>query len=176
METLVGIAIWAVIFLVWYVRTYPEKFRSLNIVRDMKGKWAHKRKGRRTQRRPASEPQPGQRLRPKAKKDFKTLVETVEAVSERDRMDSSDAAAMVAAVKELMEIEPASGQLWEALALDSLETAEIVCDECRIPVRKTVKKTGVKIQCDKCRRWLALRNSKVTIIDPKRADVEDWEK
>lgn len=169
METIVGIAIWAIIFLVWYVRTYPEKFRRLNVTRDIKGKWPRKKRNVRPQQAPG----PG--LRPKPKKDFKALVETVESLSERDRMDSSDAAAMVAAVKQLMEIEPASGQLWEALALDSLETAEIICDECKVPVEKTVKKTGVKIQCKRCRRWLALRNSKVTIIDPKRADLEDWE-
>lgn len=171
METIVGIAIWAIIFLVWYVRTYPEKFQGLNIVRDIKVKWT--RKKRRVRAEPG--PVPGPRSRPKAKKNFKALVETVESVSERDHIDSSDAAAMVAAVKELMAIEPASGQLWEALALDSLETAEIICDECRIPVEKIIKKTGVKIQCEKCRRWLALKNSKVTIIDPKRADLEDWE-
>jgi hypothetical protein len=169
METIVGIAIWAIIFLVWYVKTYPEKFRRLNIARDIKGKWPRKKRSVRAQ------PGPGPGLRPKPKKDFKALVEAVESLSERDRMDSSDAAAMVAAVKQLMEIEPASGQLWEALALDSLETAEIICDECKVPVEKTVKKTGVKIQCKRCRRWLALRNSKVTIIDPKRADLEDWE-
>jgi len=79
-------------------------------------------------------------------------------------------------VKKLNEIEPPSGQIWEAYALDSLETANITCDECRVKVKKTVKKTGVKIQCPKCLKWLALKNSKVTIIDPSRTDLEDWEK
>jgi hypothetical protein len=90
-------------------------------------------------------------------------------------MGSSDAAAMVLAVKDLMEIEPASGQIWEALALDALESAEIVCDDCRIPVERIVKRTGVKIKCGKCRKWIALKNSKVTVIDPKRPDLEEWE-
>jgi Zn finger protein HypA/HybF involved in hydrogenase expression len=83
---------------------------------------------------------------------------------------------MVHAVQKLNEIEPPSGQIWEAYALDSLETAKITCDDCRVPVAKTVKKTGVKIQCPKCLKWLALKNSKVTIIDPSRTDLEDWEK
>jgi Zn finger protein HypA/HybF involved in hydrogenase expression len=83
---------------------------------------------------------------------------------------------MVDAVKQLMEKEPASGQIWEAYALDSLETAEIACDDCRIPVEKTVRKTGVRIQCKKCGKWLALKNSKVTIINPSRAELEEWEK
>jgi hypothetical protein len=82
----------------------------------------------------------------------------------------------VQAVKRIMEIEPSSGQIWEAFALDSLETAQITCDDCRIPVDKIVKKTGVRIQCAKCGKWLVLKNSKVTIIDPNRPDLEDWEK
>lgn len=83
---------------------------------------------------------------------------------------------MVDAVKKIVEIETSSGQIWEAYALDSLETAEIICDMCKIPVQKTIKKTGVKIICPKCQKWLALRNSKVMIFDPSRADLEDWEK
>ena len=93
-----------------------------------------------------------------------------------DSFGSADAAGMVEAVKRLMEIEPSSGQIWEAYALDSLESAQISCDDCRVPVEKTVKKTGIKFQCGKCGKWLALRNSKVTIIDPSRAGLEDWEK
>jgi len=65
--------------------------------------------------------------------------------------------------------------LWEALALDSLENAQIICDDCRIPVEKVVRKTGVKIQCSNCKKWLALKNSKVTVIDPRRSGSEDWE-
>ena len=108
--------------------------------------------------------------------DFKSLVETVETICARDGFGSTDAATMVHAVKKLMEIEPASGQIWEAYALDSLETANILCDHCKTPVEKTIKKTGVKISCNKCGKWLALKNSKVTIIDPSRHGLEDWEK
>ena len=108
--------------------------------------------------------------------DYKSLVEQVEFICSKERFSSSDAAAMVEAVKHLMELEPGSGQIWEAYALDSLESATITCDECKIPVEKTVKKTGVKISCKKCGRWLALKNSKVTVLDPSRADIEDWEK
>ena len=84
---------------------------------------------------------------------------------------ASDAASLVEAVRLLTEIEPASGQIWEAYALDSLESAEIICDQCRIKVDKTVKKTGVRIQCTKCGKWLGLKNSKVTVIDPSRPDL-----
>ncbi len=108
--------------------------------------------------------------------DYKSLVEQVEFICSKERFSSSDAAAMVEAVKHLMELEPGSGQIWEAYALDSLESATITCDDCKIPVEKTVKKTGVKISCKKCGRWLALKNSKVTVLDPSRADIEDWEK
>lgn len=83
---------------------------------------------------------------------------------------------MVQAVTKLLEIEPSSGQIWEAYALDSLESAEIICDDCKIPVDKIIKKTGIRIQCEKCGKWLALKNSKVTIIDPNRPDLEEWEK
>lgn len=166
METLIGIGIWVIIFVVWYVRNYPEKFRGLGQLRRSKVALPRRKKVVPMNRPP----------RPRARPDFKTLVEKVESLSARDRMSASDAAAMVAAVRDLMEIEPASGQIWEAFALDSLETAQIICDDCRIPVEKIVKKTGVKIECKRCRKWLALKNSKVTIIDPNRANLEDWEK
>ena len=166
METLIGIGIWVIIFIVWYARTYPEKFRGLNQLLRLKIALPRRKKVVSVKLTPQR----------RARADFKTLVEKVETLSARDRMNASDAAAMVAAVKELMEIEPASGQIWEAFALDSLETAHIVCDDCRIPVEKIVKKTGVKIECNRCRKWLALKNSKVTIIDPNRANLEDWEK
>jgi hypothetical protein len=166
METAIGIAVWVVIFVIWYVKTYPEKFRGFNLLRKLKLNLPQRKR---------RVPPVSVAIKPKSRRDFKALVETVEAISARDRISASDAATMVEAVKDLLEIEPASGQLWEALALDSLETAEIICDDCRIPVDKFVKKTGVKIQCGKCMKWLALKNSKVTVIDPKRAGLEDWE-
>lgn len=165
MEVVIGVGIWVLIFVIWYARTYPEKFPWLNPLKGFKFRLP---RAKRPVAKPAAPSRPPRR-------DFKTLVDTVETISSRDRMSASDAAAMVEAVKQLLEIEPASGQLWEALALDSLEGAEIICDECKIPVDKFVKKTGVKIQCGKCLKWLALRNSKVTVIDPKRAGLEDWE-
>jgi len=165
MEIFIGVAIWVTIFIVWYVKTYPEKFRGLNVTGKIKGSRLRKKKAVR----------PVTRLRPRSGKDFRTLVEIVESISSQDTMGSSDCAAMVEAIKDAMQIEAASGQLWEALALDAMETAEIICDECGIPVKKTVKKTGVKIECPKCGKWLALKNSKVTIIDPKRGDLEEWE-
>ena len=165
METLIGIAIWVVIFIVWYVRSYPQRFPILQRLRGLKIRWPQKKKAVRPIRESKSQP----------RGDFKSLAETVESISARDRMGSSDAATMVWAVRQLMEIEPASAQMWEALALDALETAEIVCDECHIPVERVVKKTGVKIKCSKCQKWIALRNSKVTVIDPKRPDLEEWE-
>lgn len=166
METLIGIGIWVIIFIVWYVRNYPEKFRGLDQLRKLKIAFPRKKKVVSMNRAP----------RPRSRPDFKTLVEKVETLSARDRMTASDAAAMVAAVRDLIEIEPASGQIWEAFALDSLESSEIICDDCRRPVEKIVKKTGVKIECRKCHKWLALKNSKVTIIDPNRANLEDWER
>jgi hypothetical protein len=165
MEILIGIGIWIAIFLVWYYRHYPDKVKSLLDIKGLNVKWPRRRKG--------------PRLTPvtaRAQKDFKSLVETIESVCARDSFGSADAATMVHAVQKLNEIEPPSGQIWEAYALDSLETAKITCDDCRVPVEKTIKKTGVKIQCPKCSKWLALKNSKVTIIDPSRADLEDWEK
>ncbi len=165
METLIGVAIWVVIFIVWYVRSYPQHFSVLQRLRGVKIRWPERKKAARPIRAPKSP----------ARADFKSLAETVESISARDRMGSSDAAAMVWAVRHLMEIEPASAQMWEALALDSLETAEIVCDECHIPVERVVKKTGVKIKCSKCQKWIALKNSKVTVIDPKRPDLDEWE-
>jgi hypothetical protein len=166
METLIGIAVWAMIFLVWYFKNYPEKLRDIVPVHRFKIKWPRIRRTVPSARRPVSARQ----------SDFKALVETVESVCARDRFGSSEAAAMVHAVKKIMEIEPSSGQIWEAYALDSLESAEIVCDDCGITVDKTIKKTGIKIRCKKCEKWLALKNSKVMIIDPSRRDLEDWEK
>ncbi len=165
METLIGVGIWICIFVVWYVRHYPQRFSVLQRLREVKIRWPEKKRAI----HPAHEP------KARSRGDFKALAETVESISSRDRMGSSDAAAMVLAVRGLMEIEPASAQMWEALALDALETAEIVCDQCHIPVERTVKKTGVKIKCSKCLKWIALKNSKVTIIDPKRPDLEEWE-
>ncbi|MEI8183385.1 MAG: hypothetical protein WCG29_11855 [Desulfomonile sp.] len=165
METVVGITIWVIIFVVWYVRTYPEKFRSV---------LASKRPASRKPQRRQKSGKPERSA--KSEKNFNALVEIVENTCAMDRFLASDAAYMVQAVKQLIEMEPASGQIWEAYALDSLETAEIICDDCRIPVGKTVKKTGVRIHCNKCGKWLALKNSKVTLIDPSRADLEEWEK
>ncbi len=166
MEILVGISIWVIIFIVWYCKTYPEKWKSLVHTHAANIKWPRKK--------------PAVHVRPpvnnRSTKDFKKLVEMIESTAAMDSFGSADAAGMVEAVKILMEIEPSSGQIWEAYALDSLESAQISCDDCRIPVEKTIKKTGIKIQCRKCGKWLALRNSKVTIIDPSRAGLEDWEK
>jgi hypothetical protein len=166
MEILIGIAIWVIIFVVWYWRTYPEKVKSILPIHLMD--FGSLRKPRVNPAKTA----PSHR----ATKDFKPLVETVESICARDSFGSSDAATMVAAVKRIMEIEPSSGQIWEAYALDSLEGAKITCDECHIPVEKTIKKTGVRIHCSQCGKWLALKNSKVTVIDPSRPDLEDWEK
>jgi hypothetical protein len=165
METLIGIGIWVVIFLVWYYRTYPDKFRGLTPFRGFTLRWDRWTKAGTA--RLKSPIIPG--------KDYRSLVETVESICARDKIGSSDAATMVQAAKRIMEIEPASGQIWEAYALDSLESARITCDDCRVPVEKTVKKTGVRIQCPRCGKWLALKNSKVTVIDPNRPDLEDWE-
>ena len=166
METFIGIAIWVAIFLIWYIRTYPEKVKGLMPLQGIRLKWpARKRRNASVARKAAS-----------AYGDYKSLVEQVEVICSKEQFSSSDAAAMVEAVKHLMELEPGSGQIWEAYALDSLETATIKCDDCKIPVEKTVKKTGVKIHCKKCGKWLALKNSKVTVLDPSRPDIEDWEK
>jgi hypothetical protein len=164
METLIGITIWVVIFIVWYVKTYPDRVKSILHARGMSFKWPRKKKVVLNAHRVVEN------------KDFKDLVETVESICARDKFSSSDAATMVQAVKRIMEIEPSSGQIWEAYALDSLETAQIICDDCKVPVDKIVKKTGVRIQCPTCGKWLVLKNSKVTIIDPNRPDLEDWEK
>jgi hypothetical protein len=165
MEILIGVGIWIVIFLVWYIRNYPEKFRFSIPVPSLKIRWPLTKKK-------VARPKPA----PSASSDFKSLVETVEGICSRDKFMASDAATLAEAVKRLVEIESASGQIWEAYALDSLETAHIICDDCRIPVNKTVKKTGVRIQCPKCQKWLAMKNSKVTVIDPTRPDLEEWEK
>lgn len=164
METLIGIGIWLIIFVVWYARTYPDKFQGI-VPRFNLGL-------RRPRKARVVPPAPSYG----GSSNYKGLVEAIESTCALDKFQASDAASMVEAVKQLMDVEPASGQIWEAYALDSLESAEIVCDECRIPVDKTVKKTGVKIHCRKCGKWLALKNSKVTILDPSRADLEDWER
>jgi len=166
MEILIGITVWVIIFLVWYWRTYPEKVRSILPIHLMN--FRNLRKPRVVSPKATPSPRPA--------KEFKSLVETVESICAGDRFGSSDAATMVAAVKRIMEIEPSSGQVWEAYALDSLESAAITCDDCHIPVEKTIKKTGVRLHCSKCGKWLALKNSKVTVIDPSRPDLEDWEK
>jgi len=163
-ETLIGIMIWVAIFIVWYVRAYPDKVTGFFVQRGIK-------LGRRTRQKAA----PDSVNLPK-NKDFRSLVETIESICARDQFGSTDAATLAHAVGRLIEMEPSSGQIWEAYALDCLETAAITCDDCRIPVDKTVKKTGVRIQCSKCGKWLVLKNSKVTIIDPSRPDLEDWEK
>jgi hypothetical protein len=165
METLIGIGIWVIIFVVWYVRTYPEKFKGLIPRNGIKIPWPRSKKSA-----------PRQRPNVKASGDFRTLAETIESICALDKFGSSDAATMVAAVKKLLEVEPSSGQIWEAYALDSLEGAQITCDDCRIPVKKTIKKTGIRIYCPQCGKWLALKNSKVMILDPNRPDLEDWEK
>ncbi len=165
MEIVIGVGIWVVIFAVWYVKTYPEKFKGLVPIHSILAKWSRKRKTVIVKPIPHAGEQ----------KDYRALVETVESICARDRIGSSDAATMVQAAQRLMEIEPSSGQIWEAYALDSLESALINCDDCRVPVEKTVKKTGIRISCPKCGKWLALRNSKVTVIDPNRPDLEDWE-
>jgi hypothetical protein len=164
-ETIIGVAIWVAIFLIWYYRTYPERLKAMVPFHLLKIKWPRARKV-----------VPVRRASTTGYKDFKTLVEAIEQVCSRDHFGSSDAALMVEAVKQLMELEPGSAQIWEAYALDSLETATINCDECHTPVEKTVKKTGIKISCRKCGKWLALKNSKVTVIDPNRRDLEDWER
>jgi len=138
-ETLIGIAIWVAIFLIWYFRTYPEKVKGLMPRPGISLRWSSRKKSTPSMRRTVA-----------AYRDYKSLVETVESICAKEQFSSSDAATMVEAVKHLMEMEPASGQIWEAYALDSLETAVITCDDCRLPVEKTVKKTGVKIYCKKC--------------------------
>ena len=166
METLIGITVWVIIFLVWYFKTYPDKIKGIIPIHQLKIKLPRMKRAMPSTKRPFHGRQ----------SDFKSLVEIVESVCAKDHIVASDAAAMVEAVKKLMEIEPSSGQIWEAYALDSLESAEITCDDCGIRVEKTVKKTGIKILCRKCEKWLALKNSKVMIIDPSRHDLEDWEK
>jgi hypothetical protein len=166
METLIGIIIWVIIFVVWYCKTYPEKLKTFARFHAIDIKWSRKKPHAHVRQTTGT----------RSPRDFKKLVETIESTCALDSFGSSDAAGMVEAVKQVIEMEPSSGQIWEAYALDSLENAQITCDDCHIPVEKIVKKTGVKIQCRKCGKWLALRNSKVTIIDPSRAGLEDWEK
>jgi hypothetical protein len=172
-EIIIGVGIWVLIFLVWFVRNYPEKTRSL-----------FGRSGSQTAR--VRKPQTKKKEKKKAKKkekkafhkkaaDYKDLVQKVESICAKDTLEASDAATLVESVILLNEIEPASGQIWEAYALDTLERAKIVCDDCGLDVEKTIRKTGIRIQCSKCKKWLALRNSKVTVIDPNRPDLEEWE-
>lgn len=165
LESLIGIGIWVLIFLIWYIRSYPDRIRIVNPLAKIRLRWSSRKGSASLQEQPRSGARP----------DYRVLVERIERISSQERFDAADAATMVEAVKELMDLEPASGQVWEAFALDALETSQITCDKCKIPIEKTVKKTGVKIQCPKCKRWLALRNSKVTIINPHRTDLEDWE-
>lgn len=165
LDVFIAIAIWVLIFFVWYVRTYPDKFQSLKVFSRFKFKWPQRTKRPRFRDPPQTA----------SKRDYTNLVKKIEAISAMEKYGSSDAASMVDAVKQLLEIEPSSGQVWEAFALDSLETAEITCDDCKVPVDKIVRKTGVKIICTSCMKWLALKNSKVTVIDPKRPDLEEWE-
>jgi hypothetical protein len=164
MEIVIGILIWLGIFLTWYVKNYPDKF-SKGFV-GVIAKYRPKRKVS-----PSSSGIDASR-----NDQFGTLVKSVEKLCSKDSMGSSDAALLVESINKLMKIEQASGQIWEAYALDCLETATIACDDCLAPVEKTVKKTGIKIQCKRCGKWLALRNSKVTVIDQSRADLEHWEK
>lgn len=107
----------------------------------------------------------------KSSKEYKGLVEIVENICARDRFGSSDAASMVLAVKKLLAIEKSSGQIWEAYALDALETAEIWCDDCKRQVKKVISKSGMRIECPHCDQWLELKNSKVAILDLPRKNV-----
>lgn len=156
LEIFIGAAFWLIIFLIWYLRNYPDKMPSFL-------------KSRPRKQTPSGKIIPSLVKPNKSSREYKKLVETVENICASDRFGSSDAAGMVQAVKRLVEIERASGQIWEAYALDALETAEIWCDDCRKPVTKTINKSGVKIQCAYCDKWLELKNSKVAILDfPKK--------
>ncbi len=166
MESLIGIGIWVIIFLVWYVRTYPDRFNRFLKIKRPRWAWPFKRN-------PSIRPVRGVFF--SRSSDFKSLVAVVERICAQDKYTASDAATLVDSIEKLLAIEPASGQIWEAYALDSLETADIFCDDCKVEVQKMVRKTGVKIRCPKCDKWLALKNSKVTVIDPHRSDLDDWE-
>lgn len=144
MEFIVGIAFWGGIFIIWYLKNYSDRLNFVHRIKKPSFHWPKRQK---------KEPQSQV-----SSKDYKSLVATVETICAKDRFGSSDAASMVLSVKKIMEIEPASGQIWEAYALDSLETADIYCDDCKIPVEKVVKKTGVKISCNGCKKWIALKN------------------
>ncbi len=156
LEIFLGVAFWLVIFMVWYVRNYPEKLPSF------------------LRRKPRKNGGSGQSAKTapkldKSSKEYRRLVEIVENVCARDRFGSADAASMVLAVRKLVDIEKASGQIWETYALDALETAQIWCDDCKQPVRKNITKVGVRIECPVCDQWLELNNSKVTVLDfPKK--------
>lgn len=152
MEIFLGVAFWVIIFLVWYARNYPDRMPSFL-----------RRKAKVAQNSEFIS-SPGNRPG-KMNKEYQKLVEIVENVCARDMFGSSDAASMALAVKKLIDIEKASGQIWEAYALDALETAEIWCDDCKKPVKKIVTKSGVRIECPHCDQWLELKNSKVAILD-----------
>lgn len=152
LEILIGVGFWVIIFIIWYLRNYPEKAPSFLRPRPKNVKQT----GVSYQKAPRPD---------KSGKEYKKLVEIVENVCALDRFGSSDAASMALAVKKLMDIEKSSGQIWEAYALDALETAEITCDECGRRVKKTVGKGGVRIECVYCDKWLELKNSKVAILD-----------
>jgi hypothetical protein len=167
MEYFYGLVVWGVVFAVWYFKQYPQAFKSFLPFPSLK--WRGLRRGRRKTR-----------LRPPSDiietEDYKALVENVEHICAYERYTLADAAALTLAIRKLIEIEPASGRIWEAYALDSLESARITCNECKIVVRKTVKRTGVKISCPQCEKWIALKNSKLMVLDLNRPDLEDWEK
>jgi hypothetical protein len=164
-EILIGVGIWVLIFAVWFARTYPDKIKSGLGVRRPR---LPKIKAPRPKKTSTG-------ARRKKGSNYKDLVHKVETICAKDSLEASDAATLVESVMLLNEIEPASAQIWEAYALDTLERARIICDDCGLDVEKTVRKTGIRIQCVKCKKWLALRNSKVTVIDPHRADLEEWE-
>lgn len=156
LEILIGVAFWVVIFLVWYSRNYPDKMPSIL-------KWRPKPLTK------VSKTKSNDVKVNKSSKEYRRLVELIENICALDRFGSSDAAGMVHAVKRLIEMEKSSGQIWEAYALDALESAEIWCDDCKRPVKKIVDKSGVRIECAHCDKWLELKNSKVTILDfPKK--------
>lgn len=152
MEILLGAAFWVIIFVVWYARNYPDKMPAFF---KPKSKVA----------RHPNVVSPAREKPVKTSKEYRKLVEIVENICARDGFGSSDAASMTLAVKKLIEIEKSSGQIWEAYALDALETAEIWCDDCKRPVEKIISKSGVRIQCVHCDKWLDLKNSKVAILD-----------
>jgi hypothetical protein len=152
LEILIGVAFWLLVFFIWYARNYPDKMPSFLKFRSRP--------------RTATGKNVQGIVKPdKSSKEYRKLVETVENVCALDRFGASDAASMVLAVKKLIQIERASGQIWETYALDALETADVWCDDCRRNVTKTVNKDGIRIDCHHCNKWLELKNSKVAILD-----------